>query len=231
VAEATGPAEAVEAAPSIVIDEAGAPYRFELRFERKFDANRADLDCDSGPLILTVTSQGGAAPSQELRLDQICVARDWAGQVLVNDATLHDDRGMIETGDFNFDGAPDFAVQNARNSCDGGPSYHVFLFDAKSGRFALNEAFTPLTEDWCGFFQVDPVRQELRTHGKLGCNPMPCWHEYIRWKVVEGVPEQVNRRTVQRVPGEHEGEFDLVEREERLEGGSWMLMPRRIVEE
>jgi hypothetical protein len=141
-------------------------------------------------------------------------------------------QGMIPIGDVNFDGGGDCAVRDARNDCDHGASYRVFLFDSKKGRFAENAAFSAVSQEWCGLFEVDPVRKELRTHRQLGCAPEePCWHGYARWQVVEGVPVPVNRRTVQRVPGEREGEWVMVEREERFEDGLWMLMPRRLVEE
>lgn len=48
--------------------------------------------------------------------------RDAGGKPLVNGATLYDDQGMIQIGDFNFDGALDFAIQDGNSSCYGGPS-------------------------------------------------------------------------------------------------------------
>lgn len=206
------------AGPTLVIEPPEVPYRFELRFEQAFDADAAYFECDSGPLLLTVIERLKASFTQEFPLDQICVVRDAEGKPLVNGARLYDDQGMIQTGDFNFDGALDFAVQDGNASCYGGPSYHVFLFDATSGRFAPSAAFTALAQEWCGFFSVDPKQQELHTSTKSGC----CWHEFVRWKVVSGVPQQVYRLTVEHKLGLREGEVIVVETEERLVRGRWV---------
>jgi len=215
--EAVEPA-ATDAGPTLVIEPPELPYRFELRFQQVFDADAAYFECDSGPLLLTVTHRQDASFSQELPLEQICVVRDAQGNPLVNGATLYDDQGMIQVGDFDFDGALDFAVQDGKASCYGGPSYHVFLFDASSGRFVPNEAFTALAQEWCGFFSVDAKKQELLTSTKSGC----CWHEFARWKVVSGAPQQVYRLTLEHKAGAREGELTVVESEERLVRGRWI---------
>lgn len=212
--------------PSVVIDSPGVPYRFELRFERMFDDDAAYFECDSGPVMLRVTSRDDAAFVQELHFDQICMARDANGAPLLNNARPYDDQGMLQIGDFDFDGALDLAVQDGRDSCYDGPSYHVFLFDRKRQRFTSNEAFTSLAREWCGFFDVDPVKQELRTSMKSGC----CWHSFVRWKVVKGVPQRVYRLTVQYTAGPGDDEVTVVESEERFERGRWVERVSQKVE-
>lgn len=212
--------------PTVVIELADVPYRFELRFERVFDADAAYFDCDSGPALLRVTRRDDAAFAQEFPLDQICVVRDADGGALVNGTALYDDQGMLQIGDFDFDGSPDFAVQDGNDSCYRGPSYSVFLFDRKSGSFSPSADFTALAREWCGFFVVDAQKRELRTSTKSGC----CWHLFVRWKVVKGVPEQVYRLTVEHTAGAVEGEWVAVETEERLERGRWIERVTRKVE-
>jgi len=154
------------------------------------------------------------------------MVRDANGNPMVNGATLYDDQGMIQIGDFNFDGATDFAVQDGPNSCYGGPSYHVFLFDAANRRFSMSEAFTALAQEWCGFFAVDPKKQELSTSTKSGC----CWHQSARWKVANGAPAQVYSLVVEHTPGPGEAEWTVVETEGSFVRGRWIERVRQRIE-
>lgn len=210
-------ADAADAGRILAIEPPGVPYRFELRFERNFDEERAS-ECDSGPVRLTVTKQGDVAFAQELPFDKICVVRDANGNPVVSRATLSGEAGMFQIGDFNFDGALDFAVQDGHDSCYAGPSYHVFLFDPSQGLFAASEEFTRLGEEGCAFFSVDAEKQELVT----GAKPGACYHESARWKVMNGTPEQVYRFTVECRYGPRDGEMTVVETEARLERGRWI---------
>lgn len=49
---------------------------------------------------------------QIIGLPGVFLSRSDSGEPLVNSAQLHEYQGVINVGDFNFDGAEDFAVQN-----------------------------------------------------------------------------------------------------------------------
>ncbi|RTQ45388.1 hypothetical protein EJV47_24930 [Hymenobacter gummosus] len=66
---------------------------------------------------------------------------------------------VLISGDFNFDGRPDLAIQEGRNSCHLNPSFKVYL--ATPAGFAHSEEFSYLAQAYCGMFGVDAERQRL----------------------------------------------------------------------
>jgi hypothetical protein len=84
--------------------------------------------------------------------------------------------------DFNFDGVKDFAVMNGMNSCYGGPSFDIYLYINKV--FVYNDAFSELSNQYCGMFQVDAKTKTLSTMTKDGC----CWHQYSEYAVKNNKP-------------------------------------------
>ena len=87
--------------------------------------------------------------------------------------------------DYNFDGIKDFALMNGNNSCYGGPSFDIYL--AKSNSFEYSEAFSLLSNDYCGMFQVDTKTKTIHTMTKSGC----CWHQFSEFKVVDNKPRPI----------------------------------------
>lgn len=87
--------------------------------------------------------------------------------------------------DFNFDNTPDLAIRDGRNGCYGGPSYQVYLKQAKT--FVHSESFTELAQGNCGFFDIDESTQTLHTMTKSGA----AWHQYSDYKVINNKPVAV----------------------------------------
>lgn len=84
--------------------------------------------------------------------------------------------------DFNFDNQKDLALRDGRYGCYGGPSYQVYLKDGDT--FVHSEAFTELTQGYCGFFGIDEDTQTLSTMTKSGA----AWHQYSEYKVIDNKP-------------------------------------------
>jgi len=87
--------------------------------------------------------------------------------------------------DYNFDGIKDFALMNGNGSCYGGPSFDIYL--AKGGGFKYSDAFSALSNEYCGMFQVDEKTKTIYTMTKSGC----CWHQFSEFKVVNNEPKPV----------------------------------------
>ena len=93
---------------------------------------------------------------------------------------MYDDQSVVYYNDFNFDDHKDFALQDGRNSCYGGPSYQVYLY--QKGRFVQNKALTKLAQEKCGMFSVNPQKKTIETMTKTGC----CYHEYYTYGYQKG---------------------------------------------
>src|SRR5690606_17055660 len=87
--------------------------------------------------------------------------------------------------DYNFDGIKDFALMNGYGSCYGGPSFDIYL--AVENGFEYSEAFSVLSNEYCGMFDVDNETQTIHTMTKSGC----CWHQFSEFKVIDNEPKPV----------------------------------------
>src|SRR5690554_2279203 len=87
--------------------------------------------------------------------------------------------------DYNFDGINDLALMNGYESCYGGPSFDIYL--AKSNTFEYSEAFSVLSNDYCGMFQIDSETKTIYTMTKSGC----CWHQFSEFKVIDNEPKPI----------------------------------------
>ena len=87
--------------------------------------------------------------------------------------------------DYNFDGIKDFALMNGYESCYGGPSFDIYL--AVESGFEHSEAFSILSNEYCGMFDVDNETQTIHTMTKSGC----CWHQFSEFKVIDNEPKPV----------------------------------------
>src|SRR5919205_1174322 len=103
---------------------------------------------------------------------------------------LYEEEYSFVFDDFNFDGREDLAVCNGRDSGYGGPSYTVFLFDARAGRFNESRALSRLAEgEYLGLFFTDAKRRTLTAYSKGGC----CYHETKVFRVVGDRPVLVEQ--------------------------------------
>ena len=112
-----------------------------------------------------------------------------SGQPLRNTAHLYDDQGLINVGDFNFDGYDDFAIQVGNSGSYGSPSYDVYLYDPSQKSFKISQPMSELIEETLGFFRVDSIKKRLVTLTKSGC----CYHETVEYKVQNNLPVPVSR--------------------------------------
>lgn len=153
------------------------------------DSSKEDITCE-GPAQLVIHDKGQRAVRQVINLPRVFVALPKGGMgPLVNSAHLYDYQGVINVGDFNFDGLEDFGIQTGNEGSYGGPSYDVYLFNARAQRFVRNSEMTSLILSTLGFFEVDAKNKRLRTFAKGGC----CYHETTTYRVDHDVPVAVGR--------------------------------------
>jgi hypothetical protein len=181
----------------------------------------------SGPARIRIFRKGAAAPFQSLSLPSVEIYRE---TVEHNDETNSNPRGLYAEeysfvgNDFNFDGLEDFAVCNGRDGGYGGPSYNVFLFDRKSGRFVENRRLSRLTEGvYLGLFFPDAKKKQLTAYSKSGC----CYHETYVFAVVNNRPVLVEKVVEDATPwgGAPEG-FVLVTTKRKVKG-RWVVTKKK----
>jgi hypothetical protein len=135
-------------------------------------------------------------------------------------SNVHDrpygEHSLVIFEDLNFDGVKDFAIQDGRDGCYGGPSYRVYL--AKGSGFVHSESYSGLTQGTCGFFELDAGRRRLRTMTKSGC----CWHQFTEYVVVRNEP-----RKVQVTTESVDADDALTTTVERLVSGKWVKQTKR----
>jgi hypothetical protein len=210
-------------------ERASRKYDLAVRVEECGGAEQNDdpATC-SGPARVSFYLKGARSPFQTLRLPNVEIYRETLAH---NPQTSEKPRGLYaeEYGfvfdDFNFDGAEDVAICNGRNSGYGGPSYSVFLFDAKSRRFVENRRLSGLAEGaYLGLFFPDKKRKQLVAYSKSGC----CYHETDKFKVVNNRPVLVEKVTEQ-ATGRDDGAFDVVTTTRRRVGRRWVTRVKREV--
>ncbi|MBO6184462.1 MAG: hypothetical protein J6O88_07185 [Chryseobacterium sp.] len=91
-------------------------------------------------------------------------------------------QSIIIYDDFNFDGKKDIALKYGNESCYGGPSFVVYLYQ-KNG-FVENSDFSDLAQNYCGFFDIDESKKQIHVMTKSGC----CWHQYSDFIIKNGKP-------------------------------------------
>lgn len=90
--------------------------------------------------------------------------------------------------DFNFDGREDLAICTGREGGYDGPSYDIFIFDSKQGKFVKNEPLTELTiNGYLGLFKVDSKTKRLIAQSKSGC----CIHQTDYFRMLGNRPDLV----------------------------------------
>lgn len=91
-------------------------------------------------------------------------------------------QSIIIYDDFNFDGKKDLALKYGNESCYGGPSFTVYLYQKNS--FVENSDFSDLAQNYCGFFDVDQSKKQIHVMTKSGC----CWHQYSDYIIKDRKP-------------------------------------------
>ena len=132
-----------------------------------------------GPAEILISDKGSATPFQTNAFENVWVSFGPDGNPLTNTSPLYDDQGLINVGDFNFDGHEDFAVQTGNEGSYGDPSYSVYLYAPSEKRFRPNRSLSQLTVEGLGFFDVDTQKKHLVVFSKSGC----CYHETTEYRV------------------------------------------------
>lgn len=217
--------------PGTGVDAQGHDWKQALRISNAAPGYDFLLDMQGctkrtceGPAFLGIQRAGSNEVAQAIYLPNVFLTRQDNGEPLVNSARLYDYQGVINAGDFNFDGQPDFAVQNGNRGSYGGPSYDVFLFDAGRQRFIYSPELSALTLENLGFFDIDGKRKRLITFSKSGC----CYHEKSEYVVDANQPIEVKREIEDAAGGSGDSDMVLLSTEE-LVNGQWKTTSSRKV--
>jgi hypothetical protein len=176
-------------------------------------------DICEGPATLTILGKGTATETQRLTFPSLSIVRSANNEVLVNSVALYDFQGSLVLDDFNFDGYEDLAVQTGQDGPYGGPTFDVFLYRARQGRFELSEPLSALTQENLGLFEVIPARKRIATFAKGGC----CYHVTQQYEFVGTKPVLV-ARYIEDATG---ADGILTQTSESLVKGRWVRTVRR----
>lgn len=201
--------------PTFRLTTVAKQHDFVLRMLKACpETDRSDDATCEGPAQLLVYGKRQSKLEQTINLPNVFLTLQGKGKgPLVNSANLYDYQGVVNVGDFNFDGYEDFGIQTGNEGSYGGPSYDVYLFDSKAGRFAYNDAMSELILETLGFFDVDPVHKRLHTFAKSGC----CYHEATTYRVEHDTPIAVARHIE-----DAQGDGDKMKvTDEELVNGAW----------
>lgn len=201
--------------PTFRMTKVAKQHDFVLRMLEACPAKQgADYSTCEGAGQLLIYGKGQSKVQQTINLPNVFVTlAKSGGGPLVNSARLYDYQGVVNVGDFNFDGHEDFGIQTGNEGSYGGPSYDVYLFDPKVGRFVHNDAMTQLIVETLGFFGVDAAHKRLHTFAKSGC----CYHEATTYRVDHDVPVAVARHIESMLAGGDKMEVT----DEKLVNGKW----------
>ena len=125
--------------------------------------------------------------------------------------------------DVNFDGMEDLIIASGHFGPYGSPTFSVYLFDKKIGRYEFNEAFTDLGSSYLGMFEIDKGKERLTAYSKSGC----CWHEKTEFKVVLG--QKLQKVLVFTVRSEFTDDGSMMEIKTKKEfiNGKWKIEEKK----
>lgn len=182
----------------------------------------------SGPGAVSLYRKGSAGPFQTLRLPSV-----WLDRRSVADdpqpgrgaGGLYSQEYGLVFRDFNFDGREDLAVCNGRGAAYGGPSYTVFLFERRAGRFVESRNLSELAEGaYLGLFTPDPKRRVLTVFSKSGC----CYHQTDTYRLVKDRAVLVGQVTEDMAPSDGTADnFTLVTTRKKV-GRRWVVKRKRV---
>jgi uncharacterized protein len=202
--------------PTYRLTKIAKQHDFVLRLLEACEApdDESDSTCE-GPAQLLIYGKGNARLQQTINLTNVYLTLPKGARgPLVNSARMYDYQGVINVGDFNFDGNEDFGIQTGNEGSYGGPSYAIFLFSPEKGRFEYNDALSGLIAETLGFFDVDTRHQLIRTSGKSGC----CYHENTAYRIDHDVPVPVERHIEDALNSDN-GKMKITD--EKLVNGKW----------
>lgn len=165
-----------------------APVAFaQVKFEKgnasrnynaRLEVERCEEDSCSGKLKIELFKKSSAKPFQVINVEETEFAFE---EAKINNAKRrYDYQSIIFFEDYNFDGIEDLSVRDGNNSAYNGPSYQIYLFSPRLGKFVHNAAFTRLSQsEFLGMFEVDKKKRVLRVASKGGC----CMHRTEEFRV------------------------------------------------
>ena len=171
---------------------AAAQVKFEVKSASKFYDVRIEVEtCEDktceGPATFTLFKKNHLSPFQVFKLSDTSFMLGENDQLSANITRL-DQQSAVNFSDYNFDGIEDLSLCDGRNGGYGAPSYQIYLFVPRAGRFILSEEFTELSQTGrLGELDRDERRKRLRTSSKSGC----CLHMTEEFIVVNNRPKKV----------------------------------------
>jgi hypothetical protein len=192
----------------------GASRAYDVRFE----VEKCDTDYCYGDLKVRLTKKGQKTAFQEFKLETDFTFHDDAHMKM--SVIPYDRQGVIDFGDYNFDGLDDLAIQNGRDGGYGGSSYNIYIFSPRTKKFALDERFSALaTGPYSGMFTANKKKKVIEVFSKSGC----CWHEEREYKVVNGRPVKIYQMTQDAFSNEKW----VIVTTRRLVGRKWKVTVKR----
>lgn len=95
----------------------------------------------------------------------------------------------IEYRDFNFDGIKDLAIETGQSGCYDFSRYDIYL--GSTSGFQKSDAFSDLTRQYCGMFEVNRETQTLTTYIRdTNC----CGSTYV-FTIKDGIPFEMENRS------------------------------------
>lgn len=99
-------------------------------------------------------------------------------------AELNGLKNLLVYEDFNFDGIKDFAIMDSQPACQQTSSYKIFLGSAKNQKFEYSPDLSKLSQEYCGFLNLDKSEHVIKVVMKKGC----CNHLLETYRVVDNKP-------------------------------------------
>lgn len=196
---------------------ASREYDLKVRLASCGESDAADESSNTchGAARISLYRKRAKSPFQVLHLSDVELYRDtiaYNPKLTSKQRRLYGEEYGFVFDDFDFDGHQDLAVCNGRNGGYGGPSYSVYLFNPRTGKFALNRKLSELTEGaYLGLFMLKPKKKHLVVFSKSGC----CLHEIDTFRVVKQRPVLVEKE-IEDALGE-----EVVITTRRLVNGKW----------
>ncbi len=157
-------------------------------FDVKITVENCEDDICEGKTTVYLLKKNQTAGFQTIQLPNIYLELDGDRKPTANLIELYGENNSgIVFEDYNFDGAEDLALRNGNDGAYGGPSYDILLFSKATGKFVRNSHLTKLASENLGLFTVNKKTKTIETFNKSGC----CWHQTIRYKIVNNRPVKV----------------------------------------
>jgi hypothetical protein len=171
---------------------AAAQVKFEVKSASKLYNVRIEVEsCEDkiceGPVTFTLFKKNHLSPFQVFKLPDTSFMLGENDQPSANITRL-ERQSAVNFSDYNFDGIEDLLLCDGRNGGYGAPSYQIYLFLPRAGRFILSDEFTELSQTGrLGGLERDERRKRLRTSSKSGC----CLRMTEEFVVVNNRPKKV----------------------------------------